>query len=694
MTDTAPDTSSAYSPGLSESKEAGGSLPPVPISGGHEIYPDRRMPHLDQGPIKAYAAKARNGTACFALICERNLTPQSILAEKYYTITSSGLLKLFAAGVVDWPVTKDQRFVLVYESKLGNPVMTGKQGAAGLGLRGDVVLNTVVRNLAPVLKDMRDSDFVHGNIRAQNLYDGGVPNLEKVMLGDCLASPPGYLQPSFCESIERAAAFPLGRGVPGYEDDMYSFGVMLTVLMRHHDPFEGMSDEEMVEYKIEHGSFVAMTSKERFSGGILELLRGLLIDDPRLRWTTDDVLSWLDGNRVSPKQGVNLRIKASRPIDFAGEKYLRPQVLALKMPYEPSLTAQVVEGGSIALWLNRSLQDKATEKRFEEAVDLAQQGGAGTGYVDRLSSYVSMSMAPCLPIIYRNVRFMPEAFGRLLVDAYLTKKDLNPFVDLINNQMVYFWTRNLVNPNVDVSDILTRIETCRSFLRQKVIGYGLERCAYYLAPESPCLSEKFRKFYIRSGGDMFRAFESLMSTGDRPEGFLDRHVAAFLCVHDRGVIEPYLPDLNSDEKHRHIFGVMRVLAVIQKRDKIPAAPGISSWICDRVAPLIDRFHDREKRRQIRGQIDKLRDKGDVAKIAALFENVQDVEADAVMYRQAIRQYQSLKQEYARLENELENNPKFGQGTGRQVSTAVAAVIAAIVVILYLVSKIAGSGGLL
>jgi hypothetical protein len=377
-----------------EEKQPGKALPPIKLSGDHEIYPDTRLSHLDQGPIKAYAAKARNGTACFALICENNLVPQVGLAQKYYTFNNNALPKLITTGVVDWVPLKEQRFVFLYENRLGKPITAGQTNPKGFGLRGDFVLNTVVRSLISALKDMRDSDFVHGNIRAQNIYDGGAANFEKIMLGDCLASPPGYLQPAFYEPIERAVAHPLGRGTPGYEDDMYSFGVLLTVLMRHHDPFEGMTDEEMISYKIEHNSFVAMTSRDRFSGGILELLRGLLVDDPRLRWSVDDVLSWLDGNRVGPKQGGNLRQKASRPIDLSGNKYLRPQTLALKMPTEPSATAQLVESGDVTLWLNRSLQDKETEKRYEEAVEQAQSGGAGTGYTDRLSCYVSMALAP------------------------------------------------------------------------------------------------------------------------------------------------------------------------------------------------------------------------------------------------------------------------------------------------------------
>jgi hypothetical protein len=87
------------------------------------------------------------------------------------------------------------------------------------------------------------------------------------------------------------------------------------------------------------------------------------------------------------------------------------------------------------------------------------------------------------------------------------------------------------------------------------------------------------------------------------------------------------------------------------------------------------------------------DKGDLAKIADLFDNQQEIENDVRNYRQALRDYQQLRQEYAKLEDELQNNPKFGYGTGRQAAMVLSAFVSAMVVLIYLVAKMSGMGGL-
>ena len=81
------------------------------------------------------------------------------------------------------------------------------------------------------------------------------------------------------------------------------------------------TDEQIVEHKIEHGSYTSLVGKDRFRGALLELLRGLLYDDSNQRWTLEDVQAWVDGRRLSPKQSPK-RIKASRPVILTEKKYI------------------------------------------------------------------------------------------------------------------------------------------------------------------------------------------------------------------------------------------------------------------------------------------------------------------------------------------------------------------------------------
>ncbi len=661
---------------------------PVFLNGEIEIFPGDRLPHLDQGPIKAYAALSKTREKAFALICERNLVPQIFASQKYYGLSHPSMPRLVGAGVVDWTPVQQQRYVFVYENKIGKPIVT-KENQHAMGLKNDLVVSHVMRSLIPAIKDLRDADFVHGNIRVQNLYDGGMTGFDKIFLGECLSTPPGFLQPTVYETIERGAVHPLGRGLPTYEDDMYSLGVTLAVMLRTNDPMAGFSNDQIVAQKIEEGSYAAITGKERFTGSLLECLRGLLNDDPRQRWSIDDVLTWMEGRRVHARQGVNSRLKASRPIEFDGKKYLRPQLLAFDLPKNPKEGAKLVEGKDLFQWLNRSLQDKPTEERFEAAISNAQEGGTGGFYPERLSSYVATALSPTLPVMYRDLRFIPDAFGRMLAEASMSRRDLNPFIEYIQNQMILFYSAAQENGPSDANDLVTRFENCRAFLRHATSGYGIERCIYNLCPEVFCLSDKLKNFYVRSAEDLLIAFDRLATTPGRPENLIDRHIISFLSVRDRQIIDPYIPDLNSDQKYRHILGVLRVFSAIQLRSKMDPVPGLTAWLSECVDPLINRFHDRDLRTKTRAQLQKVKDKGDVAKVLALFDNAQIFQEDFRKYREALKDFANLRGEHSRLQASLETDKSFGHGTGRQVAAMVSGILAGFAVIFYLLYQFSG-----
>lgn len=660
------------------------------LKGEIEIYPFSRLSHLDQGPIKAYEALTKTREKAFALLCERNSVPQIFAASKYYGLSHPSMPRLVGAGVVDWTPLQQQRYVFVYENKIGKPIAS-PETINGMGLKNDVIINNVLRSLIPALKDLRDADFVHGNIRLQNLYDGGAQGLERVMLGECLCSPPGFLQPTLYETIERGAADPLGRGEPTYEDDMYALGVLLAVMLRVHDPMQGFSDDQIVSAKIEEGSYAAITGKDRITGSLLECLRGLLNDDPKQRWTIDDVITWSEGRRVHSKQGSNVRLKASRPLEFNEKKYLRPQMLAFDLAKNPKDLVKLVESKELMQWLNRSLQDKLMEARYESAIIAAQQQGSNAFYAERLACFVASALFPTLPVMYRGLKFIPEGFGRMLVDAAVTRKDMNPFVEYIQNQMLQFRSSCQETAAAENNDLVTKLENCRAFLRHTMSGYGIERCIYVLSQEVFCLSDKLKSYYVRSAEDLLLAYDKLADSKDRPEAMVDRHIIAFLSVRDRQIVDPYLPDINSEEKYKSILGIMRFLTAIQKRAKMGALPGLSKWLCESLDPLINRLHDRDARVKIRGQLQKIGDKGDVSKLLVLFDNAQIFQEDFKKYREALRNYAAFKNEYARLETSLENDKTFGYGAGRQVAAMISAIISGFIIIFYLLYKFSGQG---
>jgi len=662
--------------------------------GGYEILPNQRLKHLDQGPVLAYAARpvGHSGPAMFyALICEPWLIPRIKAAETFSNIANPCFARIVQHGVAFWPAAKGERYVFVYENNLGQPLIRTHVGH-GLAWKNEKALVAVIKPIATVLLDLRDRDTIHGCINPMNMFDGGSKNIEKVILGDCVSGPPSFTQPAVFEPIERAQCDPLGKGLGTFEDDMYALGVTLTVLLRHRDPMEGLTDEQVIREKIEQGSYVALTGKERFTGAILELLRGLLYDDRAQRWTLDDMMLWLDGQRLSPKQTAK-KPKAARQIQFNGERYSRPSMLAMDLDKNPSEAVQLIDGGELEQWLQRSLEDNLTKNRFEQAVEIAHEQGRGAGYPERLASRVSIALDPDAPIRYRGARVTPEGFPNAMIDAAYFKRDLNPYVEIINQQMVMYWLNAQYDLRYDVGATVTKFDSCRGFMRQQNIIYGVERCLYFLAPDAPCYSERLRDFYVLTPEDMLRAFEKISTRPNRPELFIDRHIASFLSVRDRKVIDPYLAELNAPEMHKRVVGNIKVLGTIQQRAKMEAFPGICKWIADILSSYYERIHDRQLRQKLKERIAKLSDVGDIGKMIALVDNAEMKQKDFLDFRQAMVDYNKLRNEAHELEEKLGQPESFVKEVGREYAAIISALVGGLVILVFVFIYLT-QGGLL
>lgn len=643
------------------------------------VYSGSPLPQYDKGPLKAYAAVGRDKAPprLFALICEDHLTPRASKALNYVSILNPSLPRLVGSGVIDWKPAGKEKYCYIYENILGNPLMR-EDTRGGAGLKPEHVTAAVVRPIISVLQDLRDKDIIHGNIRPSNIYDGGVKNFERAILGECLSMPPSYNQPSLYEPIDRALCTPSGRGTGTLQDDLYSFGVTLAVLMRHYDPTEGLTDEEIIERKMEEGTYNTLLGKDRFSGAILELLRGLLYDDENQRWTLDDVLVWMDGRRLSPKQ-ASRRTKANRPLSFNGHKYIRPELLASDLNKNIAEAKHLVDSGEMEQWLMRALEDKVMLTKYQTALELSQEGGTGAGYPERLITRVCIALHPEGPLRYKNISINPDGVGPAFTEAYLQKRDIQTYSDFFNNYFITQWIDAQNKTVSDVSGFINKFDSARAYLRQKGLGGGIEKAIYTLNPEVHCLSDKLSKYHVRSPEDMMRVFEKISALPSRPALFFDRHIVAFLSAKDRKNIDPYMHDLNAPEPYKRILAEMKTLATIQKRSQMEKFPGIASWIFDNLGPVYERFHDRQLRAELKRKAERLKEGGDLVKMITLFDTLDVYQQDNLNYRKAMRQHYDLEQEALKIDRQLQDEKEIGKDSGRQYAALVAAILAGIVI---------------
>jgi hypothetical protein len=431
-------------------------------------------------------------------------------------------------------------------------------------------------------------------------------------------------------------------------------------------------------------------SSDRLSSGLTDLLRGLLTDNEKSRWSLEEVLDWLDGRRMTVNQTIKVK-KAARGIKFDNTNFFYANTLAHRMFRNPQEATELIDNNELTHWIERSLGNKEILARVDMAIRVTQEGGTGVGYTDRLLPRVSIALDPSAPIRFRSLCFHPNAIGQMMAEANFHKKGMNDFIELFNNGVIHFWITVCADLNMDVNEYVQQFDKVKTYLRQRGITDGIERCLYFLNPSIHCLSPLVEDYFVTDVSEYLLSLETIAADnkGSYSTRIIDKHAACFLMSRDQKLIEPYTFDLSSDLDYRYIMANLNILASIQRFNKVPPLPHLTNWICSLLTPVIARYHNTETQRSVQLKIEKNKDSGDLNKILKIINDADTIKKDQIEYKKAMRKYRELKIESDALEKKLENPKYFSQKTGREWAATIAAVVAALVILGFLMVHFGG-----
>lgn len=640
------------------------------------VFFNEPIDYLSKGNVKVYRAAGSGSMPInlVAFVSDKKIFPRHSLQAKYQELINPGLLKLISCGVIYSPVEKKEGYCFIYPDP-AKPLLSSSAQAA-FACSHDDVMEFAVKPLLSVLRDCHDQGFFHGEIWPGNLFTPSGKLTEKVKLGDCLSTPSSSSLPVLYEPIERALADPVGRGNGSPTDDLYCFGATLAVLLREFDPMAGYSDEKIIEAKLEKGSYSSLIGKASISGALLELLRGLLYDDPLKRWTLEDVEAWIDGRRLSPKQSTN-KVKANRPLVFDNKKYLRPEILSKDLQQNPSDVTRLIDSEELIQWLSRAFEEQKFFNEAEEAIRMSEGYSSASDHAFILISLMASAMYREGPVYYKGYAFMPYGFRSLLSSNVAKDKDIQIMVEIIRSSFFIQIVQNHKKVS-DVTELIGIIDSCRAFIAQNIIGFGLERCVYFLDPDAPCLSPILDEYYVTQPEQYILALENLCHT-EPPKEIIDRHIAAFLSIKDKKIVDPYFQELRSDKKHLKKIAQIKMLATIQMRSDIKSLPHITQWISNNIEEVYAVFFDNHKVAYLKNKINDLKDSGDISKIAYLLDNQTLFDEDIERFEEAKKSLRLLEVERKVLDKKLKDKD-YGLSTGSQIATAISLILACLVII--------------
>ncbi|TVR81989.1 MAG: hypothetical protein EA405_07505 [Rhodospirillales bacterium] len=650
-----------------------------------EIDARTPLPAFDNGTSRAYAVTDRlqAGRALFALVCSPVLPFRAHVLERLNGSLPSGLLPLVDHGLVSW--AGERVPVLVYVRPEGGAVgaVYGRDGRS-------IAENDIIRRIAtPIVRALRglDSSSVsHRNIRLGNLYflDEGRSEL---VLGDCVAGPPGMAQPIASEPVERAIASPAGRGEGGSADDVYALGVALVSLLLGYDPIADTDDDDIIMAKLERGSYSVLCERQRVPLAMLEPLRGMLCDEPLARWSLDELQAWISGGRTSlPRRTAGARPAA--PFAFGRKEHFSFRTLARAFSKDVVRAGGVIRAGHLELWLRQRVRDEDLANRVADQVHVATKAARGNANAEQvLVSRVAMLLDPRAPICFQGLNVMPDGIGPLLAQRWLGDGDAQTPAALLQSDLPGFWLWAQGKDGTSLIAAHRQIPRLHFLIGKQTIGYGLERCLYETNPGIPCQSPLVRGSYVLTLERLLIALDRAAGTAGEADLPMDRHIAAFIASRSEGGTEALLAAIGDASRAKVVLGTLGLLAQGQRACGGLAVPRLSAWMARLLPPVIDEFHHRRTRREVEKRIKAVAPNGLLTELSDIVNDQDRRMSDMSGFMAASAAFEAASTRIRTLESDDPRQIARIQEAGRSAAATASILASAVAVCLILMSHL-------
>ncbi|MEM7651823.1 MAG: hypothetical protein AAF220_01445 [Pseudomonadota bacterium] len=655
-----------------ETQKSGDS---IVIDGRYQIMPDSPVSELDSPTASAFSCRdtADPNHSVFALVCNSILPPRTDDLAAFRRVDRPNILTPHDWAVVDWPGAETRRFAMIVERPGGRRIMR-EPNEEIRAFNEDRLTKTVLRPVLSVMKALQEAAVTHRSIRVDNMFFRDAVGGE-VVLGEGFTAPAGMNQPVVYEPVDSGMCEPGGRGVGTLSDDMYSLGVVLAILLRGQNPCTHMSDEEIVNAKLTDGSYSVLIGDARVNLGLMEVLRGLLTDDPSERWGTSDLELWLNGRRLSPKQ-PKLPPKAARPFRFNNVDYFTAPSLAQTFATNWLAATRAIGNEPIDTWIRRSLGNEAQSTHFVTALRTAAAFGGRRGIEDRMVSRACIALDPAAPIRYRKFVARIDGFSSAILTRFVKTGEIGDVAEALVAKLPHFWLDSQGAQKPEHQILRRTFEMMVFMLSRTGPGYGVERCLYEANHGCPCLSPLIEKYYVINLSNLLSALDEAAITKSGKGEPMDRHLAAFIASRLKHPMDNHLLAIaHPTSVSTRRMGLMRLLAEVQQYTGEPTPPHLAQWLATLMEPVVQTYHSRHFRDRLSKEMSKLAEKGSLMDMAYALENTARREKDHEGFQLAVQEYAECEAEIAKIEAGEMTKPETIEKKGQEYAALASGSVA-------------------
>ncbi|MCC9622657.1 protein kinase family protein [Thalassospira sp. MA62] len=655
--------------------------------GNFRVFTDVRLPEFDMGHCKAYSADnlRRDDGNAFAIVADPVLPTRQDQMKFLVGVHLPGQIDLLDYEIAYWPPNGRKTMLLFYDKPAGGRVKA-KNGKVRAIDELDIA-SVVVEPLMALLQSFADKGITHRAVRAGNLFFAD-PMRQKVVLGCCASTPPAFDQPIVYETMARMAADPAGRGTGTLMDDLYALGMTLAELGIGHRPLKKFNDQEIMDLKLQKGSFQAIASQEKLPLAIMEPVRGLLCDDPDDRWGFAELNAWMDGRRTKPVQS-NTEKRAARSQNISGKDYYTPRALAQGLAKNWVNALPPLRDGSVEIWLRRGLSDNDRAKALSDAMRQLQWAGSDKRSAeDVLVARSILIMDPEGPIRFKGFSAMVDGLGFMLSYDIQHGRGPQRFSDVVVRDIPSYWFSRQAGFNAQTQKLQQAYKNLRYYIQQQSAGYGYERCLYAMIRNQHCLSPLIEKEYVIEVKQLLPALEKAAASVSDSTWPVDRHIAAFIATRLEDDVEGQLMAMqNPSDEVEYSRAIISMLAIVQWRHGPDNLQNLSHWVARLMEPAAKVFNSKERRERVETEIPRLAKRGNLVELYNLINDEQERRKDQSEFVEAVEEYSEAESEVFELESSgaarLELAEKVGQQAAAFASTMIALLTVSSLFLMYI-----------
>jgi hypothetical protein len=637
------------------------------LDGKYKLSLSLALPDYDSPQAPAYHVSSTNAAQgrLMALVCDPHMPLNEMEIDGLRKRGIPGLLELTDVTHFEWRDRRSRRVALIMQRPGGARVMPAMQERID-PIDDLVIKRQILPALMTPLRELHSRGQAHRAIRPTNLFYTS-PGGGAVVLGENLTAPPGYNQPDFLEPIESAQADPSGRDGLALADDMFALGGTILTLLLGRDPTAEVGAEELMRLRIEATSFNAIAGSYELPPTIVDLMRGLLNDNPKDRWSFGEIEQWLIGKRP-PSRAHGAARKSERGFKVGEHECFTAPALANAMATDWDAGLATLRNNKFEEWCRRSLGDRERVAAVEKVMKMR---GSPSGSEDALLSQLLIALDPQGPIRYRSVAVFPGGLGRSLALAPEGNERRQHLLQVVRGRLALHWFASRAVKAAQDRLLGNMLENLVQVLAKGTPGQGAERLLYELNPGYPCVSPIVDRLRPTTVREVVEALEAVSRDHGRARSPIDRHVAAFLGARFKDADASWLNGLSeSDGSAGGAFAILAVLARLQRATQLAQLPGLAEWVASLMQPAILAFKNRKKQAEVRAEMERLAKQGSLVGMAQALGDATQLERDRREFNAAEAHYLRVAKEIADTERRINDRDRVAASHGGAIALVI------------------------